>query len=96
MIITTIEDKNLFGQTINVILTNVLSYDLGKDDCRLRYELRFRDPNRESTAVPDTIINSGIWQVPQEILDGWTGTNTYLAEKICESFDLTPIEHTNY
>lgn len=96
MIITTIEDKNLFGQTINVILTNVLSYDLGKDDCRLRYELRFRDPNRESTAVPDTIINSGIWQVPQEVLDGWTGTNTYLAEKICESFDLIPIEHTNY
>lgn len=96
MIITTIEDKNLFGQTINVILTNVLSYDLGKDDCKLRYELRFRDPNRESTAVPDTIINSGIWQVPQEVLDGWVGNNTYLTDKMCESFGLTPIEHTLY
>ena len=96
MIITTIEDKNIFGQTINVILTNVLSYDLGKDECRLRYELRFRDPNRESTAVPDTIINSGIWQVPQQVLDGWTGSNIYLVEKICEEFDLIPIEHTSY
>lgn len=96
MIITTIEDKNLFGQTINVILTNVLSYDLGKDDCKLRYELRFRDPNRESTAVPDTIINSGVWQVPQDVLDGWTGANTHLADKMCESFGLTPIEHTQY
>ena len=44
---TTIQNKNLFGKTINVVLTNIMSYDLGKDECKLRYELRFRDPNRE-------------------------------------------------
>ena len=46
MILTTIQNKNLFGKTINVVLTNIMSYDLGKDECKLRYELRFRDPNR--------------------------------------------------
>jgi hypothetical protein len=96
MIITTIEDKNVFGQTINAILTNVLSYDLGRDDCKLRYELRFRDPNRPSDAEPDTIINSGVWQVPQSVLDSWTGSNIHLVEKLCQAFDLVPIEHTNY
>ena len=93
MILTTIQNKNLFGKTINVVLTNIMSYDLGKDECKLRYELRFRDPNRESDAVPDTIINSGMWDVPSNVLNAWSGSNTHLVEKLCESFDLTIIEH---
>ena len=90
MILTTIQNKNLFGKTINVVLTNILSYDLGKDDCRLRYELRFRDPNRESDAVPDTIINSGIWDVPTNVLNAWSGSNYYLAEQMCLNLGFTP------
>lgn len=94
MIITTIQNKNVLGKQINVVLTNIMSYDLGKDDCRVRYELRFRDPERPSDAVPDTIINSGIWEVPTNVLNAWSGSNTFLADKICESFGFTPIEHT--
>jgi hypothetical protein len=94
MILTTIQNKNLFGKTINVVLTNIMSYDLGKDDCRVRYELRFRDPNRESDAIPDTIVSSGMWDVPTNILNAWSGSNTYLAEKMCEEFQLVAINHT--
>jgi hypothetical protein len=93
--ITNIEDKNLFGKTINTVFTNLLRYDLEQDDCVIRYELRYKDPNRESVAIPDTIITSGEWKVPQNVLNAWTGSNFYLAEKLCEDFDLTIIEHQN-
>ena len=93
--ITNIEDKNLFGKTINTVFTNLLRYDLEQDDCVIRYELRYKDPNRESVAIPDTIITSGEWKVPQDVLNAWTGSNFYLAEKLCEDFDLTIIEHQN-
>jgi hypothetical protein len=96
MILTTIQNKNIFGKTINVVLTNVMSYDLGRDECKLRYELRFRDPNRESDAIPDTIINNGIWDVPTNVLNAWTGSNTHLADSMCLEFGLTPIEHAQY
>jgi hypothetical protein len=96
MILTTIQNKDLFGKTINVVLTNVMSYDLGRDECKLRYELRFRDPSRESDAVPDTIVSSGIWEVPSDVLNSWSGSNTYLAEKMCYEFNLTPIQHNSY
>ena len=91
---TTVEDKQYFGKTINTVFTNLLRYDLEQDDCIIRYELRYRDPNRESDAVPDTIINSGIWDVPSNVLNAWSGSNTYLADKICEEFQLTKITHT--
>jgi len=93
--ITNIENKNLFGKTINTVFTNLLRYDLEQDDCVIRYELRYKDPNRESVAIPDTIITSGEWKVPQDVLNAWTGSNFYLAEKLCEDFDLTIIEHQN-
>jgi len=93
--ITNIEDKNLFGKTINTVFTNLLRYDLEQDDCVIRYELRYKDPNRESVAIPDTIITSGEWKVPENVLNAWTGSNFYLAEKLCEDFDLTIIEHQN-
>jgi hypothetical protein len=93
--ITNIEDKNLFGKTINTVFTNLLRYDLEQDDCVIRYELRYKDPNRESVAIPDTIITSGEWKVPQDVLNAWTGSNFYLAEKLCEDFELTVIEHQN-
>ena len=93
--ITSIEDKNLFGKTVNTVFTNLLRYDLEQDDCVIRYELRYKDPNRESVAIPDTIITSGEWKVPQNVLNAWTGSNFYLAEKLCEDFDLTIIEHQN-
>ena len=93
--ITNIEDKNLFGKTINTVFTNLLRYDLEQDDCVIRYELRYKDPNRESVAIPDTIITIGEWKVPQNVLNAWTGSNFYLAEKLCEDFDLTIIQHQN-
>ena len=93
--ITNIEDKNLFGKTINTVFTNLLRYDLEQDDCVIRYELRYKDPNKESVAIPDTIITSGEWKVPQNVLNSWTGSNFYLAEKLCEDFDLTIIQHQN-
>ena len=91
--ITLIQNKNLFGKTINTVFTNLLRYDLANDECVLRYELRFRDPNRESVAVPDTIVTSGEWDVPQNVLNAWTGSNHFLAEKMCEDFNFTVIEH---
>lgn len=93
MLVTKVEDKTAFGNTINIVYTNVLSYDLREDDCKLRYELRFRDPNRLSPAIPDTVVGNGIWDVPTNVLNAWSGSNTYLVEKMCESFDLTIIEH---
>ena len=93
MLVTKVEDKVAFGNTINIVYTNILSYDLREDDCRLRYELRFRDPNRDSPAIPDTVVGNGIWNVPSDVINSWSGSNTYLVEKMCESFDLTVIEH---
>jgi len=89
--ITIIEEKNIFGKKINTIFTNILRYDLASDDCVLRYELRYRDPSRESVAIPDSIISSGEWKVPTNVLNAWTGSNFYLAEKMCEDFNFTMI-----
>lgn len=93
--ITIIEDKNLFGKTVNTVFTNLLRYDLNEDDCVIRYELRYRDPNRQSVAIPDTTISSGEWKVPENVLNAWTGSNFYLADMMCEDFDFRVIEHQN-
>lgn len=89
--LTFIEEKNVFGKTANVVFTNLLNYDLNSDDCRLRYEIRYRDPNRESVAIPDTVLINGEWKVPTEVLNSWSGSNFYLAEKMCEHLGLTPL-----
>ncbi len=89
--LTFIEEKNIFGKTANVVFTNVLSYDLNNDDCRLRYEIRFRDPNRESVAIPDDVLINGEWKVPTNILNSWSGSNQYLAYKMCEHLGLTAL-----
>ena len=96
MITTIIEEVNVLGNAINVISTNILNYDLGNDDCRLRYELRFRDPNRQSVAIPDNVVSSGEWKVPTNILNSWSGSNQYLVEQLCNHFGFTPISHSNY
>ena len=85
--ITFIEEKNIFGKKVNTVFTNILRYDLNDDDCVLRYELRYRDPNRESVAIPDTNVANGEWKVPHDVLNAWSGSNFYLAEKMCENFD---------
>ena len=92
---THIEDKIIFGKTINTIFTNVLRYDLEYDDCVLRYELKYRNPNRESVAIPDVIITNGEWKVPETVLNAWSGSNYFLAEKLCEDFNFTVIRHDN-
>ena len=92
--ITKIEEVNSFGKKINIIFTNVLNYSLQDDICILRYELRYRDPNRESVAIPDTVVANGEWTVPPDVLNSWSGSNYYLAEKMCDSFNLTVIEHS--
>jgi len=85
--------ETTFGtQKINRILSNILSYDLGTEDCRLRYELRYRNSSN-SPAEPDDIVTSGVWKVPQDVLDGWTGNNEYLAEKLCEVLGYTIVKH---
>ena len=91
--ITKIEEVNSFGKKINIIFTNVLNYSLQDDICILRYELRYRDPNRESVAIPDTVVANGQWEVPSNIINSWSGSNNYLAEQMAESFDLKVIEH---
>jgi hypothetical protein len=93
-IYTIIHEKTFLGNKVNKLFSNILSYDLGRDDCKLRYELRYVDPNRESVAIPDTIITSNVWQVPHEVLSNWSGSNAYLVEKLCEMLDFTPIEHS--
>ncbi len=93
--ITLVQDKNVFGKTVNTVFTNLLRYDLNEDDCVLRYELRFRDPNRVSVAIPDTNIANGEWKVPTDVLNAWTGSNFYLAEEMCKEFDFNIIEHQN-
>jgi hypothetical protein len=96
MIQTTIQEVNVLGNTINVVASNILNYDLGNDDCRMRYELRFRDPNRESVAIPDTIVTSGEWKVPENVTNAWSGSNHYLAEELCNHLGFTVISHSNY
>jgi hypothetical protein len=93
MIVSKVEDKNVFGKTVNIIHTTLAYYDLGMDNCTLRYVLGYRDPNRESPAIPDTPIYSGEWKVPTEITDNWTGANSYLAEELIKDLDFTLIEH---
>jgi hypothetical protein len=96
MITTIIEEVNVLGNTINVVSTNILNYDLGNDDCRLRYELRFRDPNRQSVAIPDNVVSYGEWKVPTNVLNSWSGSNQYLVEQLCNHFGFTPISYSNY
>lgn len=93
MIVSKVEDKNVFGKVVNIIHTTLAHYDLGRDECVLRYVLANRDPNRESPAIPDTPIYSGEWKVPTEITDGWTGSNLYLAEELIKELDFTFVEH---
>lgn len=93
--IAIVEPKNVFGKTVNIVFTNLLRYDLQDDDCVLRYELRYRDPNRESVAIPDTVIANGEWKVPTDVLNSWSGSNFYLAEKMCQEFDFNVLEQTN-
>ena len=89
--LTKVEQKNVFGKPVNVVFTNILRYDLQQDDCVVRYELRYRDPNRESVAIPDTQIANGEWKVPQDVLNAWSESNQFLAEKMCEEFDFNVI-----
>ncbi len=89
--LTKVEQKNVFGKPVNVVFTNILRYDLQQDDCVVRYELRYRDPNRESVAIPDTQVANGEWKVPQDVLNAWSGSNQFLAEKMCQEFDFNVI-----
>lgn len=93
--ISLIENKNVFGKTVNVVFTNILRYDIDADDCILRYELRYRDPNRESVAIPDNVVANGEWKVPTDVLNAWSGSNFHLADNLCKDFDFDVIEHLN-
>lgn len=92
-IYTNVEETTILGNTVNRLFTNVLSYDLGRDDCRVRYELRYADPNRVSVAIPDTIVTSNMWKVPADVLSAWSGSNSYLVEELCKTIGLVPINH---
>lgn len=93
--ISLVENKNVFGKTVNVVFTNILRYDIDADDCVIRYELRYRDPNRESVAIPDNVVANGEWKVPQNVLNSWSGSNFHLADNLCKDFDFDVIEHQN-
>jgi hypothetical protein len=92
MLITKIEPKNVLGKVVNIVLTNIIRYDLQDDECVLRYELKYRDPNRDSPTVQDTLVSFGEWNVPNNVLNAWSGSNHYLAEKMCESFDMIVVK----
>ena len=66
MIHTKIEETTILGKKINKLVTNIQTYDLAVDKCVLRYELRYRDPLRESPAIPDTIQISNTWEIPSD------------------------------
>lgn len=92
-IFTKVEETTILGSTVNRIFSNIMSYDIGRDDCVMRYELRYVDPNRESVAIPDTVITSNMWKVPKDVINSWSGSNAYLVEELCKTIGLTPIEH---
>jgi hypothetical protein len=95
MIHTKIIETTILGKKINKIVTSVQNYDLAEDKCTIRYELRYRDPKRESPAIPDSIQISDTWELPETVVNSWSGSNTYLADKLCEQFGFTPIAHAN-
>ena len=90
--IARVEDKNVFGKTVNLIYTNILSYDLQHEDCKMRYELRYRNPERESPAIVDDNIANGMWDVPHNVLNAWSGSNSHLVKEMCKAFDFEFIE----
>jgi hypothetical protein len=92
MLKTKIQEINLLGNTINRLYCNILNYDLGRDACTVRYELRYRN-SQNSVAEPDSFISSGEWKVPANILNNWGMDNYFLAEKLCEHLGLTFVEH---
>lgn len=93
MIHTKITEVTVLGKKVNKILTNIQSYDLAGDKCVLRYELRYRDPQRESPAIPDTIQISDTWELPSDVVNAWIGSNNFLADKLCEHLGFTPVAH---
>lgn len=95
-IYTNVEETTILGNPVNRLFTNILSYDLGRDDCRVRYELRYVDPNRESVAIPDVIVTSNMWKVPVDVLTAWSGSNSYIVEELCKTIGLVPINHTSH
>jgi hypothetical protein len=73
------------------------SYKCYNDGCGIKTDLSGMIKKfalKYGLTLPDTIINSGIWDVPTEVLNAWSGSNTFLADRICETFGMTPIEHT--
>lgn len=95
MIHTKITEVNVLGKKVNKIVTSVLNYDLAEDKCTIRYELRYRDPNRQSPAVPDTIQISDTWDLPQNVVNNWTGSNNFLADSLCNHLGFNVIAHSS-
>jgi hypothetical protein len=93
MIHTKITETTILGKKINKIVSTVQNYDLAEDKCTLGFTLRYRDPERESPAIPDTIQLSDNWNLPSDVVNAWSGSNNFLAEKLCEHLGLTPIAH---
>lgn len=93
MIHTKITETTILGKKINKVVTTVHNYDLSTDKCVLGFTLRYVDPNRDSPAIPDTIQLSDTWDVPTEVVNAWSGSNTFLADKLCEHLGFTPLAH---
>ena len=83
-----IKDKPFFGKTANVVFVNILSYDLKDDKCVARFELRYRNPERESPAIVDDFITTGVWNVPSDVLNSWRGSNEFMFESFCNEHQL--------
>lgn len=93
MIHTKIEETTILGKKVNKIVTTVQNYDLSIDKCTLGFTLRYRDPHRESPAIVDTIVISDSWDLPEDVVNAWSGSNNFLAEKLCEHLGFTPLAH---
>jgi len=95
MIHTKITETTLLGKKVNKIVTSIQNYDLAEDKCTIRYELRYRNPERESPAIPDTIQMSDIWDLPENIVNAWSGSNTFLADSLCKNLGFEVIAHSS-
>jgi hypothetical protein len=93
MIHTKIEETTVLGKKVNKVVTLVHNYDLSSDKCTIGFTLRYRDPLRESPAIPDTIQLSDTWDLPSDVVGAWSGSNNFLADKLCEHLGFTVVAH---
>ena len=78
-IFTKVEETTILGNTVNRLFTNVLSYDIGRDDCRVRYEL---------LATGSGLLYSEDYEVPENVLANWGTDDKVILQSIATAKNL--------